>query len=145
VPKQDPWFFEQRALAFAKVVLTKHHDVRPLAGTDWGLDLVFEIPANGGSRRRLFGVRIVSFMDLPDTSDIDEQARSRRARNPAIIEFPICDLVIGVRKPEGMYRWDIEPVVDEGRALLSLNRDADWQPLDDGGGGSADRSSRCLV
>ena len=50
--KQDPWFFEERAVAFAKLVLTKGHDVRPYAGTDMGIDLLVEIRATLRSERQ---------------------------------------------------------------------------------------------
>jgi len=39
--------------------------------------------------------------------------------------------VIGVRKPEGIYRWIVEPVIGDGRALLDRDTEAGWQTLDE--------------
>jgi hypothetical protein len=133
--KQDPWFYEERAVAFAKLVLTKQHDVRPYAGTDMAIDLLVEIRANGNSRRRLFGVQLVAYMDLPDVKDADEDERvlSHLGRNSFEAEFPICVFVIGVRNPEGIYRWVVEPVIEDSRALLRRDVATDWDPLDEAG------------
>jgi hypothetical protein len=131
--KQDPWFFEERAVAFAKLVLTKQHDVRPYAGTDMAIDLLVQIGPATNSTRRLFGVQIVAFMDLPDIQDMDERVDSHLGRDPLEASLPICVFVIGVRKPEGIYRWVVEPVVEDGRALLRRDVEANWQPLDEAG------------
>lgn len=132
--KQEPWFFEERAVAFAKLVLTKQHDVRPIAGADMGVDLLVEIRTDRNStRRRLFGVQIVAYMDLPDTQDSDARVVSHHGSDSLEGTLPICLFVIGVRKPEGIYRWLVEPVVEDGRALLHRDVDANWQPLDEAG------------
>lgn len=130
---QDPWFFEERAAAFSKLVLTKQHDVRPYAGTDMAIDLLVEIRANGNSKRRLFGVQIVAYMDLPDSHKADERVLSHLGRDEFEAALPICVFVIGVRKPEGIYRWVVEPVVDDGRALLRPDVETNWQTLDEAG------------
>jgi hypothetical protein len=118
--KQDPWFFEERAMAFASLVLTKHEDVlvRPHAGADMGIDLLVEVRTTGKSRRRLFGVQMIPYMDLPDMKNADERVLSHLGRNSMEADLPLCAFVIGVRKPEGTYRWVVEPVVEDGRAVL---------------------------
>ncbi len=132
--KQEPWFFEERAVAFAKLVLTKQHDVRPHAGADMGMDLLVEIRTDRNSaRRRLFGVQIIAYMDLPDSQDSDERVVSHLGSDSLEGMLPICVFVVGVRKPEGIYRWIVEPVVEEGRALLHRDVEAHWQPLDGAG------------
>ena len=57
--KQEPWFIEERGVAFASLVLTKHNDVRPYAGRDMALDLLVELLKGGKSTRRFFGVQLV--------------------------------------------------------------------------------------
>jgi hypothetical protein len=131
--KQEPWFFEERAVAFAKLVLTKQHDVRLYAGTDMALDLLVEIPGDGDSKRRRFGVQIVPSMDLPDSKNADERVLSHLGRDPLEAELPICVFVIGVRKPEGIYRWVVEPVVGDGSARLRRDAEPAWRALDEAG------------
>jgi tetratricopeptide (TPR) repeat protein len=131
---QDPWLFEERAVPFAKLVLTEHHDVVPYAGAVMGVDLLVEIRRHGNSmRRRLFGVQIVPYMDLPDAQEADERVRSLVGGDGVEPTLPVCVFVIGVRKPEGIYRWVVEPF-DDGRAVLRRDGEATWQPLDEAGG-----------
>jgi hypothetical protein len=138
--RKTTWFFEERALAFAKLMLTARHNVRPYAGTDMAIDLKVEIPTHGNSTpQRRFGVRIVAYMDLPDTKDADARVLSHLGRNSFEAALPICAFVIGVRLPEGIYRWVVEPVVEDGRPALrqvALSRrdvGATWQTLDETG------------
>jgi hypothetical protein len=132
--KRDPWFFEERALAFAKLVLTKHHDVRPYPpARDSAVDLLVEIHTAVPSRLRLFGVQIVAFMDLPNIPDAEKQSCSHLGKDLLQLELPICVFGIGIRKPEGIYRWVVEPVVENGRPLLHRVEQANWQPLNEEG------------
>jgi hypothetical protein len=133
--KPDPWFFEERAVAFASLVLTRHHDVvvRPHSGTDGGIDLLVEVRKGGKSTLRFFGVQVVASLDLPDLHNNGEEPLSRPSGSASEAKLPLCAFVIGVRKPEGVYRWAVEPVVEEGRALLRRETGANWQPLDEAG------------
>jgi hypothetical protein len=133
--KQDPWFFEERAYAFAKLVLTKRQDVivRAQAGGDMAVDLLVEVLKKGKSTLRFFGVQIVAFLDLPDGQTADRRVLSRIPGDHLEAEFPICAVAIGVRKPEGVYRWVVEPTVEDGRALLHRDAAADWRTLDETG------------
>jgi hypothetical protein len=65
--KHEPWFIEERALAFASLVLTKRNTVavRPYAGRDMAIDLLVEILKHGKSTMRFFGAQIVGYLDLP--------------------------------------------------------------------------------
>jgi hypothetical protein len=133
--KQDPWFIKERAVAFASLVLTKHNDVivRPQAETDKASDLLVEILKDGKSTLRFFGVQLVGDIDLPDIQDSDGRVLSPLGRDPSEAMLPICVFVIGVRKPEGIYRWVVEPVVEDGRALLHRDMKANWQTLNEAG------------
>jgi hypothetical protein len=134
--QEDPWFFEERAVAFASLVLTKRRDVLvgPHAGTDPAVDLLVAIRTAGHStRRRLFGVRMVEYMDLPNIRDVDERVAAHFSGNHCEVRFPVCVFAIGVRKPEGIYRWVVEPVVEDGRALLRRDVEANWQSRDEPG------------
>jgi hypothetical protein len=141
--KQEPWFIEERAFAFASLVLTKRNDVavRPNAGRDIAIDLLVEILKGGKSTMRFFGAQLIADLDLPTIQNADERVLSHLGRDPFEAGLPLCAFVIGVRKPEGLYRWVVEPVVDNGRAVLQTHvltqRDvqAKWQTLDDAGAG----------
>jgi len=133
--KQDPWFFEERAVAFASLVLTKDRDIKvqPHAGRDTGIDLLVEIRKNGQPTLRFFGVQLVPYMDLPNIRNADERVLSHLGRNQFEASLPLCVCAIGVRKPEGIYRWTMEPVIEDGRAVLRRNEEATWHPLDETG------------
>jgi hypothetical protein len=130
---EDPWFFDLRADAYAKLVLTERHDVRPSDGTDVGIDLLVEIRTSNAARPRRFGVQLVPSLDLPDLKDADERVLSQFGRNSHEETLPICVFVIGVRKPEGVYRWILEPVVADGQAVLRRDVTTNWTPLDSPG------------
>jgi hypothetical protein len=139
--KQEPWFIEERAFAFASLVLTKHHDVavRPYAGHDMAIDLLAEILKGGKSTLRFLGAQLIGYLDLPAIQNVDERVLSHLGRDPFEAGLPLCVFVIGVRKPEGLYRWVVEPMVADGRAMLQpqvlTQREVQvqWQPLDDAG------------
>jgi hypothetical protein len=139
--KQEPWFIEERAFAFASLVLTKRHDVavRPYAGHDLAIDLLAEILKDGKSTLRFFGAQLVGSLDLPTIQNADERVLSHLGRDPFAAGLPLGVFVIGVRKPEGFYRWVVEPLVEDGRAMLQPHVltprevQAKWQPLDEAG------------
>jgi len=134
--KQDPWFFQERAEAFAKLVLTKHNNVKvlPYAGHDMAINLLVEVLKDGKSTFRFFGVQLVPHLDLPDMQTGKGGVFSHsRERGSFEASFPSCVFVIGVRKPEGIYRWVVEPVVEDGRALLQRDLEGNWQTLHEAG------------
>jgi hypothetical protein len=133
--EQDPWFIEERAFAFASLVLTKRNDVivQAHAGRDIAIDLLAEILKDGKSTLRFFGAQVIGYLDLPDIQNADERVLSHLGRDPFEAGLPICAFVIGVRKPEGIYRWVVEPVIDDGRALLHREVESNWQNLDEAG------------
>src|ERR1700739_2015840 len=89
--KQDPWFIEERAFAFASLVLTKQNDVivRAHAGADMAIDLLVEVLKDGKSTLRFFGVQIVGYIDLPDIQDADKPVLSHLGRDPLEAMLPI--------------------------------------------------------
>jgi hypothetical protein len=139
--KQEPWFIEERAFAFATLVLTKRNQVtvQRYAGPDMAIDLLVEILKDGKSTLRFFGAQLVGYLDLPTIQDADERVLSHFGRDRFEAGLPLCAFVIGVRKPEGLYRWVVEPVVEDGRAILQpqvftqREVEAQWQSLDDAG------------
>jgi hypothetical protein len=139
--QHEPWFIEERAFAFASLMLTNRHDVavRPHAGRDMAIDLLAEILKDGKSTLRFFGAQVIGYLDLPTIGNADERVLSHLGRDPLEAGLPLCVFVVGVRKPEGLFRWVVEPLVDHGRAILQsqvfTQRDeqARWQPLDDAG------------
>ncbi|SRR6266849_5471275 len=137
---EDPWFFEVRADAFVSLVLTKRNDVKvvPDAGPlgDMALDLRVEILKGGKSISRFFYAQLVPHLDLPEIQRVELGVMSHGLtlkRNPVEKLVPICVFVVGVRKPEGIYRWSLEPVVENGQASLRECREANWQDLDEQG------------
>jgi hypothetical protein len=133
--KEAPWFVEERAVAFASLMLTKSNgvSVRAQTGTDRGIDLLVEVLKDGRSALRFFGVQLVGYLDLPDVREAEDRILSHLPGDAAEATLPICVFVIGVRKPEGMYRWVVEPVIEDGRALLRRGAEPDWQILDEAG------------
>jgi hypothetical protein len=131
--KQEPWFIEERAKWFASLVLTKGNDVKvqPYAGSDTGLDLLVEVLKEGRPTMRFFGVQLVPYRDLPKLQNTDGRSLSGRGRDRFEAALPLCVFVIGVRKPEGVYRWVAEPAVEDGRAVLRHETGANWEPLDE--------------
>jgi hypothetical protein len=107
--------------------------VRSHANGDTGIELLAEILQGGKSTLRFFGVRIVALMDLPEIQNVDEQVRSHPGKEPVDASIPVCVFVVGVRKPEGVWRWLVEPVVQDGRALLRRDTEATWQTLNEAG------------
>lgn len=132
--KQQPWFIEERAAAFAFLMLTTCKDVvvRAHAGTKIAIDLLVEVLKHGKSTSRSFGVQLVGYMDLPDMSQADERVLAHLPRGSPE-SMPICVFVIGVRKPEGIYRWVVEPVIEAGQARLIRVAEPNWQDLDEAG------------
>jgi hypothetical protein len=142
ITNQEPWFIEERAFALACLVLTIHDvAVRPHAGHDMAIDLLAEILQDGKSTLRFFGAHLIGYLDLPSIQNADQRVLSHLGRDPFEAGLPLCVFVIGIRKPEGLYRWVVEPIVDDGRAMLQpqvlTQREvqAKWQPLDDAGAG----------
>src|SRR5438270_13422014 len=101
--QEGPWFFRERAEAFVKLVLTRHGDVNvlPCADRSLDVDLLVEALKEGKPTLRFFGARLVPYLDLPDRHTLDGGAVSDGAAEASL---PICVFVIGVRKPEGLYR-----------------------------------------
>jgi hypothetical protein len=133
--KQEPWFIAERSRWFASLVLTKCNDVkiRPDVGDDKAINLLVEILKGGKPTLRFFAVQIIPHVDLPSIKDADEQVLAHLGRNSLEAALPLCVFVIGVRKPEGIFRWVVQPVVEDGRALLHRDREAAWQTLDEAG------------
>jgi|SRR6516162_7674679 hypothetical protein len=131
--KEAPWFIYERAIAFASLVLTKCKGVTVRAhnGSDMAIDLLVEVSKDGKSALRFFGVQLAGYLDLPAPRDADERVLLLLPRDPMETALPICVFVIGVRKPEGMYRWVVEPVIEEGRALLRRDAEPNWHALDE--------------
>ncbi len=133
---EKPWFVEQRAEWFASLVLTKHNDVKvlPYTGHDMAIDLLVEILKDGKSTLRFFGAQLVPQLDLPDTQKAEMGVLSHTLERDLFeASLPICVFVIGVRKPEGIWRWSVEPVVKNGRASLERSAEPNWRPLDEAG------------
>jgi hypothetical protein len=131
---EAPWFFDERAAAFVKLALTTRDDVRvrPSAGADDAARLLFEILKDGKPTLRFFGAQFVPYMDQPPPIEkADERVLTCLRKAPAGAGLPICVFVVEVRTLESLYRWAIEPVVQEGRALLQERRTGDWHPLDE--------------
>jgi hypothetical protein len=132
---KDPWFIQERAIAFASLMLTDRDDVRIRTHTDLdrAIDLLVEVLKDGKPTLRFFGVQLASYLDLPDNLNAEERPLAHLPGNALEGSLPVCVFVIGVRKPEGMYRWVVEPVVEDGRALLHQNKEPNWQILDEVG------------
>jgi hypothetical protein len=116
-------------------LISQHNgvQVRSYAGSDMGIDLLVELLKDGKPAPRFFGVQLVPYLDLPDDRTANERVLSHTGRDPSEATLPVCVFVIGVRKLEGIYRWVVEPVIEEGRALLVRDGEPNWQVLDEAG------------
>jgi hypothetical protein len=116
-------------------MLTKRNDVivRAHADADMAIDLLVEVLKDGKSALRLFGVQVIGCMDLPDRRNMEQRVFSHLPGEVHEAAFPVCVLLIAVRKPEGLYRWLAEPVIADGRAQLHRDVESSWQVLDDAG------------
>ena len=132
--KQDPWFLRERAVAFASLLLTERRDVKvqPYGNGTTAIDLLVEI-LKEGKPMRFFGVQLIASLDLPGIRDADEQVHAQSRKDAVEAALPLCVFLVGVRKPEGLYRWVMEPVIAAGRAVLHRNGEASWQVLDEWG------------
>jgi hypothetical protein len=133
--QQAPWFVEERAVAFASLMLTSNDGVavKRSAGRDTGIDLLAEVLKNGKPTLRFFGVQLVADLDLPPRAEADKHVLSHLGRDPFEAALPLCVFVIGVREPNGIYRWVVEPVVEDGRAELRRGAEGSWETLDKAG------------
>lgn len=133
--EQKTWFIEERAVAFASLMLTAREGVAVRAHTEaeMAIDLLVEVLKKGQSTLRFFGVQLIASIEVPDRIEADERLLVQSRNEAFEATFPICVFAIGVRKPEGLYRWLVEPIItDDGPSLL---RDgvSDWQVLDEEG------------
>jgi hypothetical protein len=129
----EPWFLEERAFAFVSLVLTKRSGVRvrAYAGRDMAIDLLIEILKEAKRVPRFFGAQLIAYLDLPKIENADERVLAHLGKDPFEATLPICAFLIGVRKPEALYRWVVQPVIEGGRALLSADAKPNWQALDE--------------
>jgi hypothetical protein len=129
----DPWFYRLRSVACASLALTKSGEARvqSQAGPETEIGLLVELLRKGKSTLRIFAVRIIAGMDLPSVEEAESQLPSQLRREAAGAALPLCVFLIGVRQPEGLCRWLVEPVVEDGQASLRRNPEPTWQPLDD--------------
>src|SRR5436309_1321815 len=133
MPKQEPWFIKERAAAFASLLLTKRKDVLLRARSDdLPVDLLVEILKAGKQTLRLFGVQLVGCLDLPAAPDTEREVREHLPTDRPEIALPVCLFLIDVRNLQGLYRWLVEPAVEEG-ARLNGTGEPTWRPLDDAG------------
>jgi hypothetical protein len=130
--KQDPWFYEERAFAFASLALTEVKDVaiRTRPGTDLSLDILVELLRKGQSTLRFFGVQLKPYLDLPEPDKVDHDPGLPADWDPLEAAFPVCLFVIGVREPNGIYRWLAEPVIRDGHAELQAGATNSWHRID---------------
>lgn len=134
--KQHPWFVDERAIAFASLLLTKHAEVAlrsQVAGQEEGLDLLVEILRDGKPTLRFFGVQIAASLDMPNPSKVDERICFDVDKLYRTGGLPLAIFAIGVRQPEGIYRWLVEPIVEEDDVALQPQLTGPWQSLDDAG------------
>jgi hypothetical protein len=132
--KQEPWFLGEGAVAFASLLLTERQDVKvqPYVNGTNAIDLLVEI-LKEGKPMRFFGVQLIASLDLPGIPNADEQVHAQFRNDTVEAALPLCVFLIGVRKPEGLYCWVMEPVIAGGQAVLHRAGEPIWQVLDETG------------
>src|SRR5690606_10814895 len=110
--KQELGAMRERGEAYASLALTGHicYSGPGLRRNRHG-HRSFEILKEGEASGRFFCVQLANCMDLPSIQDADKFVLTHTGKDPFDLELPICVFVIGVRKPEGIYLWVIEPVI----------------------------------
>ena len=69
-------------------------------------------------------------LDVPEVAQAERYVLShpKLAKGTSV---PFCVFAIGVRGPEGRYRWVAEPVIEEGRAYLDTHPRPQWVDLNE--------------
>jgi hypothetical protein len=134
---------EQRAVALATVLLTRHPavDVTP-AGRSAGYDLDIRLANGGTSSGRMFGVELKARLSLPRLGRFVDGDRLRLSRDlrqglegqqarVADLPFPLLFIVFAMDVDRGFYGWLREPTLRGGeRRVLSpeVELALEWGP-----------------
>ena len=131
--EKQPWFVEERATALASLLLTNRKDVvvQPARREDAGFDLLAEVLKNGVSAGRFFGVQVAGRLELPSVEAINRDFRSDGRNGHAEFAIPLCAFLFDVRNNQGVYRWLMEPVLEDGIPKLDRVGDTRWARLDE--------------
>src|SRR5258707_1289461 len=123
--KTEPWFYRERALALASLLLTSRTDVAVQhADGSTGMDIVAEVLKNAERSRRFFGVQVRGVKSLPSNGHV-------RFSKMELSAMPVCAFLYDVRKNAGVFRWLAEPIVEAGEPkLIELDHGA-WSRLDE--------------
>ena len=123
--KTEPWFYRERALALASLLLTSRTDVAVQhADGSTSMDIVAEVLKNAERSRRFFGVQVRGVKSLPSNG----QARLAKVQSATM---PVCAFLYEVRKNQGDYRWLAQPTIEAGEPkLIELDHGA-WTRLDE--------------
>jgi len=124
-------FMEQRAVALATVLLTRHEDV-VVAHTrfDLGHDLDVYIARNGVTSGRMFGVELKARLNLPRLGRLVDKTQLRLStelrtgltkaqKRAADLPYPLMYLAFAMDTDQGYYAWLKEPIVAPGARRLS--------------------------
>lgn len=136
----EAWFIEERAGRFASFLLTKNEDVvlrdftvRFRSDRAAVIDFLAEVRQGRKPTMRFFGVQLLGWLSLPSTPSPDQELMERLPGERFDVTLPLCLFLIDVRKPEGSYRWVVEPVIQDGRPVLIRSKESEWQALDEPG------------
>ncbi|MGL4553389.1 MAG: hypothetical protein ACRC33_19655 [Gemmataceae bacterium] len=129
---QEPWFYTERAEAFASLALTEVRDVsvRPYAGTDMAIDLRVELLRGGKPTWQFIAVYLIPYLDQMPPDSADRCVPCSLGRDPVEAQWPVCAFLIEIRKLNGVFRWVREPAVRDGRAELIDGEKDSWHPID---------------
>jgi|SRR5262245_29127251 len=90
MPKQMPWYVEERLHALAVILLTERDDLMPVKPVhDQGVDFLVHICSNGKPTGRSFGVELMAL----------EKDAVRRPRSNTEVPYPVC--LFALRAEEG--------------------------------------------
>src|SRR5437763_1611534 len=127
-------FIAERVKDLAVMYLTRRKDLEVRweeKSNEW-IDCVVEIKGKNAPSRRLFGVELRGTM-APVTDDhANKKLRStmqtmlRRGQFP----FPVCLLYFTMQNNEGRYTWIAEPVLEDGKPVLTYHGEADAKKFD---------------
>jgi hypothetical protein len=107
--EEQPWYYEERAQSLALMYLTRRKDlVIKKQQDDYGLDFLVTILHNEAYTGRIFGIEVVSALDLSKVTRFTKYQEALYNDIP----FPICLFFFSMSDDKAYYRWIKKPVTE---------------------------------
>lgn len=133
IEKNQPWYVEKRARAYVYSLFAERNiTVRDESQQSFGVDFVIDLRRGERELGRYLAVQLFAYPDFPNVADLNKKvARQLPSELREDMGVPLIAFAVQVRELDARYSWIIEPVVEEGAAVLSHTPEYDWKKLDD--------------